>query len=64
MDIDQLPLKQQFEIQVFETQVQCLSQSNAQALLIPLREVMLYQATAFRETLKESWGFGKDVDLL
>ncbi len=60
---DQLPLEQQFELQVFETQVQGLSQADAHALLIQLREAMLYQATTFREILKESWGIGKDIDI-
>lgn len=60
---DQLPLEQQFELQVFETQVQSLSQADAQALLIQLREAMLYQATTFREILKETWGLGKNIDV-
>lgn len=64
MDIrNQLPLEQQFELQVFETQVQGLSQADAQALLVQLREAMLYQATTFREILKEAWGIGKGVDV-
>lgn len=64
MDIrDQLPLEQQFELQVFATQVQDLSQADAQALLVQLREAMLYQATTFREILKEAWGIGKGVDV-
>lgn len=59
---EQLPLEQQFELQVFETQVQHLSQVDAQNLLVQLRESMLYQATTFREILKETWGIGKDID--
>lgn len=63
MDIrDQLPLEQQFELQVFEAQVQNLSQADAQALLVQLREAMLYQTTTFREILKETWGIGKEID--
>ena len=63
MDIrEQLPLEQQFELQVFETQVQNLSPSDAKALLVQLREAMLYQTTTFREILKEAWGIGKDID--
>jgi hypothetical protein len=58
----QLPLEQQFELQVFEAQVQKLSQADAQALLVQLREAMLYQATTFREILKETWGIGKEID--
>ncbi|MBW4618923.1 MAG: NblA/ycf18 family protein [Cyanosarcina radialis HA8281-LM2] len=59
----QLPLEQQFELQVFEGQVRELSQQEAQELLIHLRETMLFQTTTFRELLKEAWGIGKDVDL-
>jgi hypothetical protein len=59
---EQLPLEQQFELQVFAAQVQNLSRADAQALLVQLREAMLYQTTTFREILKETWGIGKDVD--
>ena len=58
----QLPLEQQFELQVFETQVQQLTQEDAQALLVQLREAMLYQATTFREILKETWGIEQGLD--
>lgn len=58
-----LPLQQQFELQLFERQVQQLSKEDAQALLIQLREAMLYQATSFREILKETWDIGEGVDL-
>lgn len=57
-----LPLEQQFELQVFEKQVQALSREDAQALLVQLREAMLYQSTTFREILKESWGIDKGID--
>ena len=59
----QLPLEQQFELQVFEGQIRQLSQEDAHELLIQLREAMLHQTTAFREILKEAWGIGKDVDV-
>lgn len=63
MDIrQQLTLEQQFELQVFETQVQELSIEQAQDLLVQLRGSMMYQKEAFREILKESWGIGKGVD--
>ncbi|MBE9138972.1 NblA/ycf18 family protein [Nodosilinea sp. LEGE 07088] len=63
MDIrEQLTLEQQFELQVFETQVQTLSPADAKTLLVQLREAMLYQTTTFREILKEAWGIGKDID--
>lgn len=52
----ELPLEQQFELQVFEQQVQGLSQEDAHSLLVKLREAMLYQSVAFREILKDSWG--------
>jgi hypothetical protein len=65
MDIrKELPLEQQFELQVFEKQVQTLSQEDAQVLLVQLKEAMLYQATTFREILKETWGIGKGIDLV
>ena len=58
----QLPLENQFELQVFEGQVRQLSQEDAHELLIQLREAMLHQTTTFREILKEAWGIGKNVD--
>lgn len=65
MDIRQeLPLEQQFELRVFEKQVQSLSQEDAQDLLVHLKEAMLYQTTTFREILKDAWGIGKDTDLV
>lgn len=60
----QLPLEQQFELQVFEQQVRQLSQEDAHDLLVKLREAMLYQSTAFREILKDSWGLEKGLDSL
>lgn len=52
----ELPLEQQFGLLVEDLQVQPLSQEDAQALLVKLRESMLYQSATFREILKESWG--------
>ena len=64
MDIrQQLSLDQQFELQVFENQVQQLSREDAQNLLVQLREAMMYQTTTFREILKETWGIEKGVDV-
>lgn len=64
MDIrEKLPLEQQFELQLFENQVQQLSLADAQDLLVELRGSMMYQTTTFREILKDAWGIGKDVDL-
>lgn len=59
----QLPLEQQFELRVFESQVRQLSREDAHELLILLREDMLHQKSTFREILKESWGIGKDIDI-
>jgi hypothetical protein len=59
----QLPLEQQFELQVFEGHVRQLTQEEAHELLIQLREAMLHQTTTFREILKEAWGIGKNVDI-
>jgi len=65
MDIrEKLPLEQQFELQVFEKQVQTLSQEDAHVLLVQLKEAMLYQNTTFREILKETWGIGKGIDVI
>ncbi|PSN16194.1 NblA-related protein [filamentous cyanobacterium CCT1] len=61
---EQLPLEQQFELQVFENQVQQLSPTDARTLLVELREAMLYQTTTFREILKETWGLDQDVDVV
>lgn len=58
----ELPLEQQFELQVFEKEVRELSKEEAQDLLVQLREAMLYQSTAFREILKETWGIEKGLD--
>lgn len=63
MDIRQeLPLEQQFELQVFEQQVRSLSREDAQELLVQLKESMMYQHTTFREILKNTWGIGKGPD--
>ena len=65
MDIrKELPLEQQFELQVFEKQVQTLSQEDAHALLVQLMEAMLYQTTTFRGILKETWGIGKGINVI
>lgn len=59
----QLPLEQQFELQVFEQQVERLSHEDAKTLLVQLRESMLHQTTSFREILKNAWGIDQEVDL-
>jgi hypothetical protein len=65
MDIrKELPLEQQFELRVFEKQVQTLSQEDAHALLVQLKEAMLYQTTTFRDILKETWGIGKGINVI
>lgn len=65
MDIrKELPLEQQFELQVFEKQVQTLSQEDAHMLLVQIKEAMLYQTTTFREILKGTWGIGKGIDVI
>ena len=60
----QLPLEQQFELRVFERQVDQLSRQEAQALLVKLKESMLFQATSFRQILKEAWDIDQDTDLV
>jgi hypothetical protein len=65
MDIRKdLSLEQQFELQVFEQQVQKLSQQDPHVLLVQLKETMLYQTTAFREILKEAWGIGGGIEVI
>ncbi|MEM6839313.1 MAG: NblA/ycf18 family protein [Cyanobacteria bacterium P01_C01_bin.120] len=59
-----LTLEQQFELQVFENEVQNISLKDARELLVQLHESMLYQTTTFRTILKESWGIGENVDLI
>jgi len=54
-----LPLEQQFELQVFEKQVQQLSREDAHTLLVKLRESMLYQSTTFKEILRSLGGLIK-----
>ncbi len=60
---EQLPLNQQFELQVFENQVRQLSQEDAKALLIEIRALMMYEKATFRELLRDAWGIGKDIDV-
>lgn len=60
----ELPLEQQFELQVFEQYIKSLSQEDAQVLLVQLKEAMLYQTTTFREILKDIWGIGQEVDVI
>lgn len=60
----ELPLEQQFELQVFEQQVQKLSREDAQALLVKLREAMLYQTNAFRDILRDTWKIDQGVDAI
>lgn len=63
MDVrEQLPLEQQFELKVFEQQIEELSPEDARLLLVQLRESMLFQTVSFRAILKDAWGIGKDVD--
>lgn len=61
---EKLPLEQQFELKIFEQQVQELSPEDARTLLVKLKESMLFQTTSFREIIKDSWGIGQDVDVV
>ncbi len=60
---NELPLEQQFELQVFEKRVQQLSAEEAKSLLVKIQENMLYQKLTFQSILKEAWGIGDSVDL-
>ncbi|MGD1943979.1 MAG: NblA/ycf18 family protein [Leptolyngbyaceae cyanobacterium] len=63
MEIRQdLSLEQQFELRVFEQEVQQLSQADAQALLVQLREAMIYQTNSFRDILRETWSIERGAD--
>ena len=58
----QLTLEQQFGLQVFESQIRELSPEDTHALLVELKQSMMYQTTAYREILKDAWGIGKGLD--
>mgnify|MGYP006268411533 CR=1 FL=1 len=61
---NELPLEKQFELQVFEHQIQSLSKEAALDLLVQMKEAMLYQHVSFQEILKEAWGLDQGADVI
>lgn len=52
----QLSLEQQFNLRSFETQVQKMSQEQAQDFLVKLYEQMMLRETMYKNFLKHEWG--------
>lgn len=53
----QLSLEQQFSLRSFETQVQQMSQAQAQDFLVQLYQQMMVQENLYKDLIKE-WGIG------
>lgn len=52
----ELSLEQQFSIRSFETQVQQMSQEQAQDFLVKLYRQMVMREATYKELLKHQWG--------
>ena len=52
----ELSLEQQFNIRSFETQVQQMSQEQAQDFLVKLYRQMVMREATYKELLKHQWG--------
>jgi len=52
----ELSLEQQFNIRSFQTQVQQMSQEQAQEFLIKLYEQMLMRENMYKSFIKHQWG--------
>lgn len=52
----QLTLEQQFSLRSFETQVQQMSHSQSQEMLVKLYESMLVRDHMYQQFLKKQWG--------
>lgn len=52
----ELSLEQQFNIRSFETQVQHMSQEQAQDFLVKLYRQMIMREATYKELLKHQWG--------
>nr|QNL31613.1 MAG: NblA-related protein [Bacteriophage sp.] len=56
----ELSLEQQFNIRSFQTQVEKMSQEQAQDFLIKLYEQMMVRENMYKAFLKHQWGLGDD----
>ncbi|MGQ4650027.1 NblA/ycf18 family protein [Lyngbya aestuarii] len=54
----ELSLEQQFNIRSFETQVEKMSQEQAQEFLVKLYKQMVLRENMYKEFLKHQWGVG------
>lgn len=52
----QLSLEQEFNIKSFETQVQQMSQEQAQDFLVKLYKQMVMREETYKQLLKHHWG--------
>ena len=54
----ELSLEQQFSIRSFQSQVEQMSQEQAQDFLIKLYEQMIVRENMYKAFLKHQWGLG------
>jgi hypothetical protein len=54
----ELSLEQQFNIRSFQSQVEQMSQEQAQDFLIKLYEQMMVRENMYKAFLKHQWGLG------
>jgi hypothetical protein len=54
----ELSLEQQFNIRSFQSQVEKMSQEQAQDFLIKLYEQMMVRENMYKAFLKHQWGLG------
>lgn len=59
----QLSLEQQFSIRAFATQVQEMSQQQAQDFLVKLYEQMMIREATYQNLLKHQWGLEQATGL-
>lgn len=52
----ELSLEQQFSIRSFETQVEQMSQQQAQQFLVQLYQQMMVREATYKQLLKHQWG--------
>lgn len=56
----QLSLEQEFSIRSFQSEVQNMSQKQAQELLVKLYEQMLVRENMYKQFIKYEWGLESD----
>lgn len=59
----QLSLEQQFSIRAFATQVEEMSQQQAQDFLVKLYEQMMIREATYQHLLKHQWGLEQATGL-